>query len=130
MPQTVVIGADFTPPDVPDHLKLGTALPTDLHLESCRKKFAGNQTIDIKEPGDHSLKHFEGNEEFMNQLKTLTNQKQSNLKDVVKCLGGLYHHAPMKRRGIDLDIVIDAHCIGQLRASSLGCAIQILAPFL
>jgi chromosome segregation ATPase len=63
-------------------------------LEYCRAKILEpNVNIHFKEPFDKALKMLEKKEDFMKILKMRCEKRKIREKDVIQCLGGLYHNA-------------------------------------
>jgi hypothetical protein len=75
-------------------------------LEYCRAKILGSKVyFRFEEPFDKALKELEKNEEFIKVLKKKCEESKVREKDVVNCLGGLYHNASKEFHGHDFDAV-------------------------
>jgi hypothetical protein len=75
-------------------------------LEYCRAKILGsNVYFRFEEPFDKALKELEKNEEFIKVLKKKCEESKMREKDVIHCLGGLYHNAFKEFHGHNFDAV-------------------------
>eukprot|EP01080_Neovahlkampfia_damariscottae_P012104 gene12104-5596_t len=89
-----------------DYLSAKGKLNVGGALEYCRAKILGPKEVcfRFKEPFDKALEELENNEDFIKILKEKCG-KRVREKDVVKCIGGLYHNASKEFHGNDFDAV-------------------------
>eukprot|EP01080_Neovahlkampfia_damariscottae_P003053 gene3053-5224_t len=76
-------------------------------LEYCRAKILGPKEVRFRfqEPFDKALEELENNEDFIKILKEKCGKSKVREKDVVKCIGGLYHNASKEFHEHDFDAV-------------------------
>jgi hypothetical protein len=75
-------------------------------LEYCRAKILGsNVYFRFEEPFDKALKELEKNQDFIKILKEKCEENKMREKDVIQCIGGLYHNASKDFHGHSFDAV-------------------------
>jgi hypothetical protein len=75
-------------------------------LEYCRAKILGSKVrFRFEEPFDNALKELEKNENFIKVLKNKCKENKTREKDVIHCIGGLYHNASKDFHGHNFDAV-------------------------
>jgi hypothetical protein len=75
-------------------------------LEYCRAKILGSKVyFRFEEPFDKALKELEKNLDFVKILKEKCEKNKMREKDVIHCIGGLYHNASKEFHGHNFDAV-------------------------
>jgi hypothetical protein len=75
-------------------------------LEYCRAKILGSKVyFRFEEPFDKALKELEKNPDFIKILKGKCEENKMREKDVIQCIGGLYHNASKDFYGHSFDAV-------------------------